>query len=186
MTFPSGTKSSGDTIASADWNDLQTAVIGGWKFLAETELGSPSATVTFSGLDGNTDKIYMLVGEYDTNTTNRNLLVQFNSDTGANYNFMRFYGDGTTTTNDIATAATTGLIGIASTTVSCVFFSIIHAETGINRNMVSKVSARGLNTGTTATEWTDTTSNMTSIDLSMNGGSIGTGSIFRLYKRKND
>lgn len=63
--------------------------------IATTTLGSANNSVTFSSISGSyTDLVLIYSGT--TTISNRNLAIQFNSDTATNYSETELYGNGTT------------------------------------------------------------------------------------------
>jgi hypothetical protein len=67
--------------------------------IATTTLGSNAANITFSSISSAyTDLRIVLVVKGDS-STNADLLVQFNSDTGSNYSTTALYTNGSTVTN---------------------------------------------------------------------------------------
>lgn len=68
---------------------------GTYEPLGTTTLSSDTSTITFTSISGNyTDLILVIQGRTDATTTNRDVYLQYNSDTGTNYSSCRMYADG--------------------------------------------------------------------------------------------
>lgn len=79
--------------------------------IATTTLGSTASTITFSSIPTTfTDLVFIFVGR--GNSSNDDLRLQFNSDTGTNYSRTDLYGNGSSALS--ATAANGADIRIAS------------------------------------------------------------------------
>lgn len=83
--------------------------------IATTTLGSAASSITFSSIPGTyTDLVLIFAGK--GNSSNDDLRLQFNGDTGTNYSRTDLYGDGTSAASargtggaDIRIAASDGL-----------------------------------------------------------------------------
>jgi hypothetical protein len=148
---------------------MNSKIKGQFKVIQNQVITSPTTTITFSGLDGDTDvfyKIFFFV--YNNSGTSNYLALRFNDNSGANYNERESYFDGTS----VVTGNTTGktelnvcylLNGNYATGEVTIF-----AKSGVKRNMFSiahqkidSSNAQIFNSGT----WTNTSSNITSITL---------------------
>jgi len=152
--------------------------------IATTTLSSAAASVTFSSISGSyTDLV--LVSNWTVSTQN-NLLMTFNSDTGSNYSETVLLGDGSSATSSRQTSATSIRVGFAGSASSKVI-NIINIQNYSNAttykttvyrwNSEEYVSARvGL--------WRNTSA-ITSIVLTASTGNIASGSTFSLYGIKS-
>jgi len=87
--------------------------------IATTTLGSAQASYTFSSISGSYTDLVLVVAGSIGGTDPRNVLLEFNSDSGSNYSVTILYGDGTSAasarvSND--TAANVG--GLSNSTQS--------------------------------------------------------------------
>lgn len=83
--------------------------------IATQTLGSAAATVTFSSIPGTyTDLVLVVDGQ--ASTGQRNLLLQFNGDTGTNYSATILYGDSSGAGSVRQTNQTTANVGGIDTT----------------------------------------------------------------------
>lgn len=81
--------------------------------IATTTLGSATSNITFSSIPSTyTDLILVINGGLSSTGA---MTVQVNSDTGTNYSYTRFYGNGTTATSDRFSSQAQFDIGYVST-----------------------------------------------------------------------
>jgi len=158
---------------------------GGWQLIYENLLTSAATSVTISGLDGNTDKEYKLIYRPVGNSANTSHMLNFNNDTGANYNYQTlsaandtahaYQGAGLTGMYfDIETGVETGAVAFSE--------ALIYAKSGCLRTALIKTAGKTLTTTVTSIylggwSWTNTADNITSLTISSqaaNGMGIGT------------
>lgn len=169
----SGTEGLGDDIT------IPTATLTG---------DDPVASYTFSGLDGNTDETYKIVGTVNHAITgSSNTIIHLNGDTSSNSYYQQFLAYGTTESAGRGTRTGpvigyTGSVGYYTSTVT-----LISAKSGKPR----LVDAQWLGdaTGTTigyigkeSCVWNNSDDNISSIVVDPDGW-IGTGSKITLYKK---
>ena len=190
--------------AGHDHDGLNSALLAGTFQLVETKTisGGAVSSVTFSSLDGNTDIRYLLVGRIrnPSTTSQGSLLLRPNGVTTPFFSRALIF-DGTTTV--LAQTSTTGILiyeeAADGNAVQGTFWAVLHAEVTTTpalgrhghaqyqvrteRSPTSLALKRG---GTTAGEWDDTTTNITSIVLAHtgSGGNIDNNSVFSLYRLK--
>jgi len=155
---------------------------GTWEKIAEVDVTTATSTVTFTGLNGNADKAYMLVMRmYNPAVGVSWYWIRPNADSGANYNYQYAYASGTTITVASATGLTSGLcfpVGAGKTGTGV---TVIVAPTGDERTFSSFGGSSNI-TVFSSTEWINTTSNITSLVVVQPGGNIGAGSKIILFK----
>lgn len=169
----SGTEGLGDDIT------IPTATLTG---------DDPVSSYTFSGLDGNTDETYKIVGTVNHAITgSSNTIIHLNGDTSSNSYYQQFLAYGTTESAGRGTRTGpvigyTGSVGYYTSTVT-----LISAKSGKPR----LVDAQWLGdaTGTTigyigkeSCVWNNSDDNISSIVVDPDGW-IGTGSKITLYKK---
>lgn len=160
-----------------------------WLRVGSNVVGSAVSSVTFSGLDGNTDVMYLLTWKYQGGGASGAGNITFNTDTSTNYGKQVIYA----TSGTVASARTTATTRISTSTSagSPLHYSgylLIYAKSGFERTVIGQF-ADGTS-GTTigyltvaAQVWNNTGSNITQIVVTdPNAGSqILTGSQFNLY-----
>lgn len=162
----------------------QELAFGTWEKVSEVEVtGSAVSSVTFSGLDGDSDKVYLLVAYvYNTDGSTHELGVRLNNDSGTNYDDQYLSGSGTNVTAASRTGRTYVKIGSAYATRWNLFKTLIYAKSGYRRVVISQQGSSG-NVELCAGDWNNTTDNVTSVVVVMPAGAyIGVGSRFILFK----
>lgn len=95
--------------------------------LATTTLGSAQASYTFSSISGSYTDLHLIIAGSIDGADPRNVLLQFNNDTGTNYSVTILYGDGTSAASDRVsndTAANVG--GLSNSTQSNTIVEIMN------------------------------------------------------------
>lgn len=152
--------------------------------IATTTLGSNQSSITFNSFSGYTDLV--LVTNVKTTTSGRDLLLQFNGDTGTNYSRTFLTGDGSTASSGRTTNYSSILMdywGFADT--GFVQMNITHIMNYSNSTTYKTTLSRAsnANSGTDATVglWRSTAA-ITSMTISaISSGVFATGSTFTLY-----
>ncbi len=168
----------------------QTSVkYDGWEKIYETVLGSAASSVSITGLEGDTDEVYMLDCKFVNGYAGiNNYRVRLNGDSASNYGFQELSG------TDSAISASRGTdsgaaIGydIALGTISQ-SSTLLYAKSGYVRTILSARS-RGIN-GTTVDSitgwgwsWNNTSDEITSMTILGSGGVMAVGSVISLYRR---
>jgi hypothetical protein len=156
--------------------------------IATNTLGSAAATVTFSTISGAyTDLV--LVTNLKTTTTNQEVTVKINNDTGSNYSLTNLRGDGSTAASLRRSSQTVGNISkeISPNTA----FEFVSVSTFMNysnattyktwlsrNNRASASNAPG--TEALVGLWRSTSA-ITELVIGITGGNFDTGSTFTLY-----
>lgn len=153
------------------------------------DFSAQATSYTFTGLDGDTDCIYLLKYRIIKNTTSAMLVTAKPNGLATNqHSYSSFFGTATGTYDfavldiDRNGGATTGDVGSGELW--------IHAETGIARQFfVTEAQFRNAGVGVFQIEavgyWSDTAANITSLEIlcdQTNG--IAAGSYLRLYRLK--
>ena len=151
--------------------------------IATNSLTGTTASVTFSSIPSTyTDLVLIFNGSIDTNS--RQLVLQFNSDTGTNYSNTRLVGDGTSAASYRATSQTYARC-ITSTTNNVVSTIIVniqnYSNTTTNKTILSRGSATSDQADAIVNLWRST-SVINSITCLLSGtGNFNSGSTFTLY-----
>ena len=179
-----------------DHDGVNSALLAGTFQLVQTQTVSGGAvqTVTFSGLDGNTDIRYFLFGRTRSAGASGTIVLRPNG-AASTFSSRALIFDGTTTV--IAATNTTGLLMYREVTPGGnqgTFQFVLHAEVttspafnrhGYGQFQVRSESAAAANGGTTAGEWDETTTNITSLDIRHSAaGGIDNNSVFSLFRLK--
>jgi len=149
--------------------------------IATTTLGSTAASVTLSSIPATyTDLVYVFNG---AGSTNLNVFIEFNGDTGSNYSMTTLSGDGTTAYSFRYTNASSLQLtyqGYLSTAFNSL--SIINIMNYSNTTTYKATLNRYIGTGTDAQvgQWRSTTA-INSILIKPNSGTFSVGSTFTLY-----
>ena len=172
----------------------------GWEHVATINVTSAVQSVSFTGLNGDTDKVYLLIGVIlNADSANaRWFFVRFNGDTAiGNYAYLYWVNEaGTVSSGSQSIGATTGTAGITLMRTGAngigMFVAYIHAlgvpdsvgqpyVTVISNGHGSGSPQRSSNSG----HWKKS-ANVTQIDVFQSAGAyIGAGSKIMLFKLAN-
>lgn len=150
--------------------------------IATTTLSSNQATVSFSSISNSyTDLVAILSVK---GTSNMDVWIQFNGDTGTNYSFTTLRGNGTTVTSDRYSNQNYGyadLDGYANTTnFSTRIINIMnYSNTTTNKTFLARSATAGNGLDAIVNLWRSTSA-INSITFSASA-SYTTGSTFTLY-----
>jgi hypothetical protein len=157
--------------------------------IATTTLGSAQATVTFSSFSGYTDLI--LISSTKAATSDQNLALQFNGDTGSNYSITNLFGSGTVAGSSRLTSQTNMLLdNYAYMTTALFKTTITHIQNYSNTTTFKTVLSRASNASSSPAAGVDgnvglwrSTAAITSITLRGQQGTsnFATDSTFTLY-----
>ena len=173
---------SSDTLADAGGGSL---AVGDLILIEKKEITSHTATTTFSGLDGNTDGIYVLQSFWVSDTAASPLLYLNPNGLTTNQisesaNLSTSYGWANSSRNLIADNFTTTN---QSYCVTHIWARAAGPGATSLRRLFKTNHQRGRSTFMKAGEWSDTSTNLTSLVLESSVASnIRIGSTFILYK----
>jgi len=166
---------------------------GRWQLIEEVELTSRQDSYTFSGLDGDTDKEYLLVVRIvgaDYGGWKR-LGVRFNGDAATHYDERqgaRSYSSSCYCSRGWQSLGT--FARLPGGNMLCMAEMHIWAKSGYPRTMISHCNVVQVSdqtiicAGTFFSDWTNTTDNITSITVcSDQSNQLGAGSVLQLWKR---
>lgn len=151
-----------------------------WEFVEKKSGTGASGIITFSGLDGDTDKFYRVIGQGAASSTALHE-IRFNGAT-TNTVSSAWYGNGSSWTHGSAVCRYT----YASGTEECTLEATIYADktTADQRIMFTRANLlTAVPRVLVATHlYNDTTTNITSISLNLSANNWTTASQFWLYK----
>ena len=73
------------TVYCKNFDELSVTSYSLWKLLSSTEIGSSSASIEFTGLNGDLYDTYMMISKCIVDNGSANILVTFNQDSATNY-----------------------------------------------------------------------------------------------------
>lgn len=155
--------------------------------VATTTLTSAATSVTFSSISsGYTDLILVCKALANTGgTTDYNLVLNFNSDTGSNYSRTQVYHNGTSGLSGRSTNETYGVIQVGGYLLSSDPTNVFVNINNYSNNTTYKTYLASNGPSSTTTEFVvglwRSTSAITSITVKTLGGQFKTGSMFTLY-----
>lgn len=162
---------------------------GGAMTLIETKTvtGSAVSTLTFSGLDGNADGYYQLMGKVISGDNSVGIYagVRFNGDTTTNEH--KYYEQWTNAAAD-GDNCRLAYISQSNTTKYGTFTAVIYPKTGLQRSLVSQASGFGVTQYAFSRIgyegiYKNTATNITSLELMGSSANLyGVGTIVSLYK----
>jgi hypothetical protein len=148
--------------------------------IATTKLTSAQSSVTFSSLGSYTDlRIVVCAGNASGVSA---VGVRYNSDSGSNYSWTRFYGDGSSVTSN-RNSDTAAYFGIIGTSIAEVFTIDImnYRNTNVHKTAISRTNEPANYVGTYVNLWRNTAAITSLTFLNSNGGNFPTDSTFTLY-----
>ena len=205
VTGTFNTFSSGGVMKAADINanfaSLKTAIEGiptqqSMRLIYETDLTSTQDSITVSGLDGNTDKEYMIVTRIVSATSGCSYGIRPNNISSNSFGSIvsGSMGGGPTYFTSRDTVQTFMNIGSNGSSAgnTAYFHGFIFAKTGVSRMLLGNAST-GMapssisitDTQTRPTVWNDTTTNITSlVFVSDVSNCFATGSHIEVWARR--
>jgi len=164
---------------------------GGWELIRDVTVTEDTTSVTLSGLDGDSDVVYLLLLHY-RNPTDKGVCcdIRFNNDSGRNYKGIVMYSDGSKVSTSSRTMSAIGFVGAINQNVGW-GSALIYARTGNPRTVLIEVYEPTLRLDHKGWHWTNTSDNITSIVLVALSGNktitkgIGAGTRIILFKMKS-
>jgi hypothetical protein len=174
-------------------NAAYVPIFGAYDSIATTTLGSAQTTITFSSIPSTYTHLQIRgIARATGSFTNADGLIRFNSDTGANYAHHALYGDGANVTTTAGTSTTSGRFArnaqIANNnTASCFSAFVVDILDYANASKYKTVrtlvgyDANGSGISELESSLWQSTSAVTQIDLTTDGGNFAQYSSFALY-----
>ena len=151
--------------------------------LQNIALGSAQASVTFGSIPSTFRDLRIVFGSV-TNSTNSNMSIRFNGDTGANYYYANMVGDGSSATFDASSGGDTMgyvlFMNPSGTITGGVTDIFDYSATDKHKSILTDRSHSQSRVVKTAQRWASTSA-ITSILLFPGSGSFQAGSSFALY-----
>jgi hypothetical protein len=150
--------------------------------LANITLGSSAATITFGSIPATYRDLVVVFSGLATNRGN----IRINGDTGANYNWQRMSGNGSSTNAASSINQTQGLLSEfanpASTSVPLLFNINImdYSQTNKHKTIISRADYAPSGTDAVVNRWANTAA-VTSIQIFLVSGSWQAGTTAALY-----
>lgn len=153
--------------------------------IASTTLGSDSATIEFTSIAATwTDLVLVLMARNTNASTDRQIRLRFNSDTGSNYSYTDIRGNGSTVSSNRGSSQTFILAGLAEDADDAHSISVMHIQSYANTNVYKTVLAAGASPGNrvdrTVGLWRDTSA-ISTVTLALNGDNYQSGATASLY-----
>jgi hypothetical protein len=151
--------------------------------IVSTTLTSATANVVFGSIPSTYTDLVLIIAAGNSTTANDIIQAQFNSDTGSNYSFTQFLGNGSSATSGRSSNNTQMRFGICSNNAETNAIIQIqnYSNTTTYKNSLSRINNPNVNLYAVVNLWRSTSA-ITSILLKMeSGGNFNSGSTFTLY-----
>lgn len=151
--------------------------------IATTTLSSTASTVTFSSISGSfTDLVFVFNG---AGSTDINVLMQFNSDTGSNYSTTNLGGTGSSALSGRVTSSTSISLnwqGYVQTTnrSNCIVSIQNYSNSTTYKTILSRFNNASVAVDAIVGLWRSTSA-ITSIDIKTHTGTFSSGATFTLF-----
>jgi hypothetical protein len=151
--------------------------------LATITLGSAQSTITFASIPA-TYRDLRLVIQGSLSAGSNYFKLNFNGDSGANYNYVFMRGDGTSATssassNDVSIYQTPSSIGSGvNTMISADIFD--YGQTDKHKSTLTRSHSDGVYVWAIAGRWANTAA-VTSVAVAAYSGNLNTGTVISLY-----
>jgi hypothetical protein len=143
-------------------------------------LGASASSVTFSNIPATYRDLVLVVGGLAS--AQANFQLQFNNDTGSNYNWVNAlaFSGGAASANEANQTSTENavIIGSAQSTILVNFMD--YSATDKHKTILARSHAGTAELRMGAARWADTSA-INEIKISLNTGTLSSGSIFSLY-----
>jgi anti-sigma-K factor RskA len=150
--------------------------------IATQTMTSATASVTFSSISGSyTDLVLVVAGQ--ASGAQRNLLLQFNGDTGANYSVTILYGDGSTAGSDRLSSQNSAFVGgLNNTTQSNSIINIMnYSNTTTYKTTIGRNNSSTVQVASKVTLWRNTAAITSIVAFLVGSDTFTTGTTLTLY-----
>lgn len=150
--------------------------------LATVTLGGSDTEVVFASIPPIFKDLILVADFVAATTTNAELLIRFNSDSGNNYSQVKMTGNGSSTSSSSASSVNGARIGYGPTTSArsnSIAQIMDYAATDKHKTLLTRTNESD-EVWATACRWANTSA-ITSVSFLYEGVSLGTGSTFSLY-----
>jgi hypothetical protein len=148
--------------------------------LATITLGTAQATVTFGSIPQGYRDLRLVIAGANSNASA--LFIRMNGDTGANYNDVSMYGDGSTTGSSPRSNISSGYIASTDAATSNVATVDImdYSATDKHKSWLARGNASGSRVESRAGRWANTAA-VTSLLVNTDTNTFSIGCVFSLY-----
>ncbi len=159
-----------------------------WRLIYETDLVSATTNINVTGLNGNADKVYMVLARFvNTTGAGASYYLQPNGE-DATFGYLFVGGSGGPPGSGNATSPGFYICSALAST-SCEITGTVYAQTGAARVFIAQqiYSVTPGNVGgfqNVATSWSNTGSNITSLTVFASTNSMGAGSHIEIWGRR--
>jgi hypothetical protein len=149
--------------------------------LATVTLGSSAASVTFSSIPAIYRDLILIVNGSST-TSQANLAIRYNSDSGSNYSYVEMYGNGSSAVSTSSTLSYAYSGNLFTNLVMGVVQVMDYSATDKHKTLLSRSSAPSNQVAAIASRWANTAA-ITSLQvLALDStNNFASGSTFSLY-----
>lgn len=169
-------------------DDFDPSAIGTvWKQIHRTELSGAAASISISGLVGNTHGIYQVYLKHIRDAADGNGMLRLNGDSGANYGDQFVRGQNVTA-SAARTTNRTGLIGssVNAASPNAADLWVVFAKSGQIRQVLAIQGGLGVTTTpdsafTFYQLWNNSADEITSMTVLGTVGNLGVGTIVEVY-----
>jgi hypothetical protein len=150
--------------------------------LATITLGSADSEIVFSSIPATYRDLILIIAARSTDSSNSNLTVRYNSDTGSNYSWVRAGSDGSPFSDSATNTYLPVGLGTTSEANGIAIFQIMDYsatdkhKTNLLRDNRGNISYLGMRAG----RWANTAA-INTITINALAGSIASGAIVSLY-----
>jgi len=149
--------------------------------LATVTLGSSASSVTFSSIPATYRDLILVTNLTHSASTEIDLAIRFNSDTGANYSRVAMTGDGSTTGSFAQTGITSASVLAGSTTISTGLIQIMdYSATDKHKTILARGNLTAGRVSAFCLRWGNTVA-ITTMSVAVLSGNYNSGSRFDLY-----
>lgn len=154
------------------------AGVSAYVALANVTLGSSVSTVTFSSIVGTYRDLVLVINGFTS--AGGEGFIQFNGDSGGNYNSVRMYGTGSSTGSDSQSSANRAQIGNIGASNSVSIIQIMdYIATDKHKTVLSRANTSS-EVFALAARWANTAA-VTSFQLALQSGTFSAGCTVALY-----
>ncbi len=148
--------------------------------LANTTLGSPAATVTFSSISQSYRDLVLVIS--NLSTVSAAVRMRFNNDTGINYKYNSFEANGSTVAVETSDGAFIQAGNYNSVTVpeNIIWNMLEYSSTIVRKNVLGRINSTQQAVVMSTNTWYNTSA-ISTITLYRNGANFDTNTSFTLF-----
>ena len=167
--------------------EVQGRIENAWQKIYTNDLTSAAASVTISGLTGNTDVVYKLICRFRDKGGANEYILRPNADAGSNYGYQLLMGRDTTasafrdTTNDSIWIGYTGTDQYYSFSETLLFAKSGYERTAIIKFLDETVTTSVYSMRLYGAVWNETPTEITSLEISTTTNQMEIGTHIELW-----